>query len=628
MASFDVALAVGFAHRRVPPRAGPGAGAGGVRAGRPAWRPRARSTSCPRTPQSCTSSATSPPSRRPRLLWALGRTTGGRCPRRPRQAGGEAGSRLRRSRRRLARSPSRPGRAGQRARRARTSTPPANAVLATAPSEVVLTFTEAVRQVPDKIRVIAPDGSRADTGRADVLRRGGLDRGGPGEAERDVPRHLPGHLGGQPPGRGRIHVLGRRALDAAERRRRHRDEAETSRCSTVTIPIVKYIGYAGLVLLVGPTLVLALLWPQRLSRRGADPVGVRRARAGRVLDPGRALAAGAVHDRRGLLRRHRRDARRAGQPVRHHPSGAARRADRGAPSCCGPCCRGRGGTADRALLAILAIVGLATWPLSGHPGASPVPSVSVVVDAAHLAGMAVWLGGLVMLVGFLLPQADERELGAILPVWSRWAALAVAGLFLAGTIQALIEVGTVVGAVRDDVRPGDHRQGRAVLGGDRGRGVLPAAGARAGRRVAAVPAAPGDLGRAGHHGRGARAVGVAGADHARAHGGGERDRRRGDDRTTRRWSPATSTRSRSTSTRRRSATTRCTCTRTRPGQPAAAGGRVAGDGGAAVGRHRAARDARCCRSPTTTPAARSTCRPRGSGRCVSPCASPRSTRPR
>jgi copper transport protein len=61
--------------------------------------------------------------------------------------------------------------------------------------------------------------------------------------------------------------------------------------------------------------------------------------------------------------------------------------------------------------------------------------------------MAVWLGGLVMLVGFLLRRADEGELGAILPVWSRWAALAVAALLLAGLTQALIEVGTLTALV-------------------------------------------------------------------------------------------------------------------------------------------------------------------------------------
>jgi copper transport protein len=52
-----------------------------------------------------------------------------------------------------------------------------------------------------------------------------------------------------------------------------------------------------------------------------------------------------------------------------------------------------------------------------------------------------------MLVAFLLPQADERELGAILPIWSRWAATAVASLVLAGTVSALIEVATFKGLV-------------------------------------------------------------------------------------------------------------------------------------------------------------------------------------
>jgi copper transport protein len=76
-----------------------------------------------------------------------------------------------------------------------------------------------------------------------------------------------------------------------------------------------------------------------------------------------------------------------------------------------------------------------------------VAGVSVVVDAIHLAAMSVWLGGLVMLVGFLLRQANERELAAILPIWSRWAATAVTALILAGLISALIEVSSVNGLV-------------------------------------------------------------------------------------------------------------------------------------------------------------------------------------
>jgi copper transport protein len=48
-----------------------------------------------------------------------------------------------------------------------------------------------------------------------------------------------------------------------------------------------------------------------------------------------------------------------------------------------------------------------------------------------------------MLAAFLLRRANVRELGAILPVWSNWAMLAVTVLVLSGAAQALIEIGTV-----------------------------------------------------------------------------------------------------------------------------------------------------------------------------------------
>jgi copper transport protein len=76
-----------------------------------------------------------------------------------------------------------------------------------------------------------------------------------------------------------------------------------------------------------------------------------------------------------------------------------------------------------------------------------VPAVTVVVDSVHIGAMAIWLGGLAMLALFLLRrgknQATDRELGAILPIWSRWATLAISALLLAGVIQALIEISSV-----------------------------------------------------------------------------------------------------------------------------------------------------------------------------------------
>src|SRR5690606_11786727 len=72
------------------------------------------------------------------------------------------------------------------------------------------------------------------------------------------------------------------------------------------------------------------------------------------------------------------------------------------PASTDPSSEASGGRADRVLLLILGVAGLGTWPLAGHPIASPVPAVSVVVDTVHLGAMAVWLGGLAMLAGFLL----------------------------------------------------------------------------------------------------------------------------------------------------------------------------------------------------------------------------------
>src|SRR6185312_14217662 len=90
------------------------------------------------------------------------------------------------------------------------------------------------------------------------------------------------------------------------------------------------------------------------------------------------------------------------------------------------------------VLVIVGVVGLATWPASGHPVASPVPVLSLVVDLTHLAAMSVWLGGLAMLAAVLLPRANTRELAAIVPVWSRWAQLAVATLLATGLVQSLV----------------------------------------------------------------------------------------------------------------------------------------------------------------------------------------------
>ena len=464
-----------------------------------------------------------------------------------------------------------------------SSTPPANAILTTAPSEVVLTFSEAVRQVPDKIRVIAPDGSRADTGEptfSGAVVSIAVDPLKPNGTYLVTYRVI--SADSHPVAGGYTYSVG--APSAPPSAAGGTADEETSRLLAVTIPIVKYVGYGGLVLLVGPTLVLALLWPQRLSRTAPTRlayVGLGLVAFSTLIElwlQAPYTTGGGYFDGTAL-----RDVLASQFGTTHLVRLAVLIA---AAFLLRPVLSGRGGPADRALLAILAIVGLATWPLSGHAGASPVPSVSVVVDAAHLAGMAVWLGGLVMLVGFLLPQADERELGAILPVWSRWAALAVAGLLLAGAIQALIEVSTVSALF-------GTTYGRVIIAKVVLFSVVIAVAAYSRRLVRARVAAsrPFPLRRAIWAELGITAVVLAlSASLVQitpgAYGGGERDRRRGDDVLL----VADHRRPLQPPGRRRPGGCRQQLgppVRVHQGQPAAAGGRVAGDGGAAVGRHRA-----------------------------------------
>ncbi|MET7867651.1 copper resistance CopC/CopD family protein [Micromonospora taraxaci] len=321
-----------------------------------------------------------------------------------------------------------------------SSSPAASSVVPSGPSEVVLTFSESVRKVPGKIRIIAPDGSRAD-------------RGEPGFDNTVVTIPVSPDAGrgtylvsfrvisadSHPVSGAFTYSVGAPSTPPADS---GGDDSRADPVVSTAVKVARFLGYAGLVLLVGPVLVLAALWPQRLSRRGPT----RLAWTGLGLVTVATLAdlwlqvpytgGGGLFEVSG----------EGFGTVFGSPFGAAHLVRLGLLAASvfllRPLLARPAGRTDAIILAVLGVAALLTWPLAGHPAASPAPAVSVVVDAVHLGSMAVWLGGLLMLAVFLLRQADERELSAILPIWSRWAALAVSALLLGGTVQALIEVAT------------------------------------------------------------------------------------------------------------------------------------------------------------------------------------------
>jgi len=318
--------------------------------------------------------------------------------------------------------------------------PAQNSVVNQAPTQVVVTWTESVTPVTGKVHVIAPDGSRADTG--DIRTTGTqliipLKPNGPKGTYLVSYRII--SADSHPVGGAYTFSVGAPSTPP--------QDSEVSVVANPVVvsafPVVRWFGYAGLVLLVGSVLVLTLLWPQRLDR--AAPITAVWIGAGVLAAATLAelylqipyTAGGGVFSIRGS------DVKE----VLSSQYGAAHLVRLGvlvaALVLLRPIVKGKGWGADRVLLAVLGVIGVATWSVSGHPSASRVPMVTVTADLLHISAMSVWLGGLVMLVAFVLPRANAAELGAIVPVWSRWAQYAVIVLVLTGVAQAIVLVGSV-----------------------------------------------------------------------------------------------------------------------------------------------------------------------------------------
>src|SRR4051794_9442110 len=159
------------------------------------------------------------------------------------------------------------------------ATDPGNGtIVPDAPNKVTLTFSESVQLVNGKIQVLAPDNSRADQGEPTVngatvtipLRSGG-GRGTYLVSYRVI------SADSHPIGGSITYSVGA----ASNPPNPNVNDTRVDPVVRVLIPVGKYLGYAGLVLLIGPVLVLALLWPHRLNRSG--PARLVRTGVGLVL---------------------------------------------------------------------------------------------------------------------------------------------------------------------------------------------------------------------------------------------------------------------------------------------------------------------------------------------------------
>ncbi len=319
------------------------------------------------------------------------------------------------------------------------ASPEPGSVVAEAPAEVVVRFTENITAVPARTQVLAPDGKRI-TGEVRAegpllriqLRRADQPRGTYVVSYRIV------SADSHPVGGAMIFSVGAPSARPAET-----DPAGVHPSVSAVQPALRFAGYAGLTLAAGPALMLAFLWPRRLARRGP----IRLVRAGLLLTAVAALGglwtqapatSGAPLWDVSLIEL---------RDVLTSPYGWALTARLAVLAAVAallpPLLRGERARWRSLTLLALAVAGFATWPLTGHAAESPLPAAIVAADVVHIAAMAVWLGGLVTLAMFLLRRAHPRVLGRILPAWSRWAMLAVVWLVGAGVVQAVVQLGSV-----------------------------------------------------------------------------------------------------------------------------------------------------------------------------------------
>ncbi|MGI5240901.1 copper resistance CopC/CopD family protein [Dactylosporangium sp. CA-139066] len=317
------------------------------------------------------------------------------------------------------------------------SNPPPGSVVPALPAEIRLAFNEPVRAVPGRTVVVGPDGKR-------------INAGDPAAS----PGALSIRLRSAEPRTG-TYVVSYRVISADS----HPVSGSfsfsvgapsagpvaavptgTDPAVRAAVPAARFAGYLGLVLLIGPAVMLAVWYPRRLPRR----VPLRLARAGLV-----AVAAGTL----AALWLQAPAASGAGpfdvspaevRDVVASPFGLILLGRLLAVAVAAALLGGlrrRPGWRRGTALALTAAAGLATWPLTGHPVASPHAALLVAADVLHLAAMGLWIGGLVCLWAVVLRRADPRELRLILPSWSRWAMVAVYWLVAAGLVQALVQAG-------------------------------------------------------------------------------------------------------------------------------------------------------------------------------------------
>ena len=309
--------------------------------------------------------------------------------------------------------------------------------LSSSPAQVTLRFDEAVQLVPDAAKVLAADGARADTGTPRQTAGGTtvviplkpeLPRGSYTVTWRVVSADT--HV-----------VVGSITFGV----RQNAGSVPTASNPTTALDVVadaaQGLGYLGAVLAFGLAAVGRTLWPWVLRRRRARALG---------WIGGAALLVGALLEL--LLQGPRATGSGWEGFVRFDDLGQTLASGYGvallvrvvllAALCALRPWRATSRCGSWLPRLLLAVGVLATIAVSGHAGVGADAAIAIPVAILHLTAMCVWLGGLVALVGIVLPgwKRAPRVHPLLLRGWSLTAFVCVALLIVTGEYQAWREI--------------------------------------------------------------------------------------------------------------------------------------------------------------------------------------------
>jgi copper transport protein len=322
-----------------------------------------------------------------------------------------------------------------------STTPGDSLVLPTGPQEVTLTFSEPVGLALGNVRVITADGVRVDEGsprRTDggkVVRasvRSGLGQGSYLVLWRVISADAHPVSGAftfsvGTPSATSSELLGRGALT---------DLAPDPRAPGIALGVSRFLGFAGLVVLLGGALFCLVLWPaglrglRRLLAVGAAAVTVSAA-TGLLLQGPYASGNGLARVSDGALLS-------AVAPTQYGVATIVR----GACALLALVVLTRAsGRAGALVLVLLGTGAAAGSSAAGHAGVGVWQPFTLAADLSHLVAVSAWAGGLVILVLGLRKRWSPAQQAAILPGWSRFATWAVVALVVTGTFASVREVG-------------------------------------------------------------------------------------------------------------------------------------------------------------------------------------------